>query len=289
MVYRFFHIRVLFRTLSSLIFFYALLSLTGCGSIPDGAPHYYENVNNIPNPVVRPLKKSIYGNPSSYVVHGKRYFVLPSAVGYRQTGIASWYGTKFHGKLTSTREPYNLYAMTAASPILPLPCFVRVTNLNNHRSVIVKVNDRGPFEDHRIIDLSYAAASKLDMLQRGTAPVEVVALTPGSMQSYDHSNDVVASPAYVIQTIQTKQAQTQNNSNHLMTQPASGLFIQIAAYSILDNAKATQQKIQQHISYPVVIQTTLKNNQTIYLVKIGPLNNEEQVNSVRDALRNMTL
>ena len=282
---------LLTRSLSVLAFFYAALSLTGCNpfnrSIQDGAPAYYKDVNNIPNPIVRPLEKSKYGNPTSYVVDGKRYYVLPYAKGYRQVGMASWYGTKFHGKLTSTREPYNLYAMTGASPILPLPCFVQVTNLNNHRSVIVKVNDRGPFEDNRIIDLSYAAASKLDMLKHGTAPVEVVALAPESTtQSYDYSKDTVASPAYVIQTIQAKQAQTQNNQ---ITQPASGIFIQIAAYRVFSHAQLTKNKVQAIISYPVMIQTKVINNQNIYLIKIGPLKNQQQIDDVKHTLSSLII
>jgi rare lipoprotein A len=282
MLYKFLPVRFL----TFLCFSYALLSLTGCGSLRDGAPHNYENINNIRNPVVQPLKKSIYGNPSSYVVRGKRYFVLPSSVGYRQRGIASWYGTKFHGKLTSTREPYNLYAMTAASPILPLPCFVQVTNLNNHRSVIVKVNDRGPFEDNRILDLSYAAAYKLDMIKHGTAPVEVIALTPKSTQSYSTSQDTVASPTYVIQTIQAQKAQSQTN---LITQPTSGLFIQIAAYSVLSHAQATKNKVQALVSYPVTIQTKIIIDKTMYLVKIGPLKNQEQVSDAQNALNSLII
>lgn len=263
-----------------------MLWLAGCstfGGSQDGAPTYYKGIHNIPNPVVRPLKKSKYGNPRSYVVNGKRYFVLPSAKGYRQTGIASWYGTKFHGKLTSTREPYNVYAMTAASPILPLPCFVRVTNLRNHRSVIVKVNDRGPFEDQRIIDLSYAAAVKLNMLKHGTAPVEVVALTPGSSTKTTHA---IASPRYVIDRWKQRQATKQEDA---FAQPKSGLMIQIGAYSQMSNAQSIQTKIKRYINYPVVIQKAKVHGKTIYLVKIGPLKNQQQVSHVEHALGGISL
>ena len=99
--------------------------------------------------------KSRYGNPESYVVFGKRYYVKDSSKGYVETGIASWYGTKFHGRRTSSGETYDMYAMTAAHKTLPLPTYVEVTNLNNGRSIIVKVNDRGRFHEIRIIDLSY--------------------------------------------------------------------------------------------------------------------------------------
>jgi len=261
--------------------------LTGCNPFvtnsQDGAPTYYKNINNIPNPIVRPLKKSKYGNPSSYVVNGKRYFVLPSAKGYHQTGIASWYGTKFHGKLTSTRETYNVYAMTAASPILPLPCFVRVTNLTNHRSIIVKVNDRGPFEDDRIIDLSYAAAAKLDMLKHGTAPVKVVALTPNTYHQQRHA---IASPRYLVNHWKQKQIEKKEN---VFAQPKSGLFLQIGAYSQQQNAAAIRIKIKRFVQYPVVVQKANIHNKPIYLVKIGPLKNQQQVSDVEHNLGSVHL
>lgn len=116
------------------------------------------------------------GNMPSYSVLGQTYTVLPSAEGYSDTGIASWYGKKFHGHLTSNGEYYDMYGLSAAHRSLPLPTYVRVTNLNNGREIVVRVNDRGPFHSERIIDLSYAAAYKLDMLHSGTAPVSVEAL-----------------------------------------------------------------------------------------------------------------
>jgi rare lipoprotein A len=118
------------------------------------------------------------GNPESYKVFGKRYYVMNTSQGYRQRGIASWYGTDFHGKKTSSGIPYNMHDMTAAHKALPIPTQVRVTHLENGRSIVVKVNDRGPFVGDRIIDLSYAAATRLGMVKNGTAPVEVVALPP---------------------------------------------------------------------------------------------------------------
>lgn len=122
--------------------------------------------------------KSKQGNPRFYEVAGKRYFVLPSADGYTERGVASWYGPGFHKGTTSNGERYDMYAMTAAHKTLPLPSYVRVTNLKNGRSVVLRVNDRGPFKDTRIIDVSYTAATKLDMLKDGTAFVEVQALIP---------------------------------------------------------------------------------------------------------------
>lgn len=126
-------------------------------------------------PVHEPLSR--YGNPGSYRVDGRTYAVMTSATGYRTRGLASWYGTKFHSKRTSSGEDYNMYALTAAHKTLPLPTYVRVKNLSNGKEAIVKVNDRGPFHSGRVIDLSYAAAAKLGVLPKGTAPVEIEALT----------------------------------------------------------------------------------------------------------------
>ena len=135
-------------------------------AVPDAVPRY------------EPL--SPYGNRPSYEVFGKRYYVMSSRADYVERGVASWYGPGFHQVLTSTREPYDMYGMSAAHKTLPIPCYVRVTNLQNGRSVVVRVNDRGPFVGNRIIDLSYTAAAKLDMLRNGTAMVEVRSVGPTS-------------------------------------------------------------------------------------------------------------
>ena len=133
----------------------------------------------LPDPTVQALPKSKRGN-SSYVVFGKRYEVLPSAAGYRRDGKASWYGAKFHGRTTSSGEVYDMYKLTAAHRSLPIPTFARVTNLDNGRHTIVRVNDRGPFHAERIIDLSYAAAVKLGFHDRGVANVRVETVLPGA-------------------------------------------------------------------------------------------------------------
>jgi rare lipoprotein A len=136
--------------------------------------------DSIPDMVPRYEPRSRNGNPPFYDVMGKRYFVLSSGVGYVERGVASWYGPGFHKVRTSIGEPYDMYAMTAAHKTLPLPAYVRVTNLQNGLSIVVRVNDRGPFVGNRIIDLSYTAASKLGMLRNGTAMVEVRSLEPVS-------------------------------------------------------------------------------------------------------------
>ncbi|GAB3389595.1 septal ring lytic transglycosylase RlpA family protein [Lysobacter fragariae] len=144
-------------------------------SVPDDIP----DVDSIPEPEVTDEPRSSVGNRKSYAVLGKKYQVLDSAQGYVETGVASFYGKKFHGRRTSNLEVYDMYAFTAAHKTLPLPSFARVTNLDNGKSVVVRVNDRGPFHAGRIIDLSYAAATKLGYVKNGTARVEVRALTSG--------------------------------------------------------------------------------------------------------------
>lgn len=161
--------------------------LAGCATTqrPEPAPPFKipplpPDITAIPNAVPRFEPRAARGNPLFYQVDGRRYYVLPTAEGYVATGVASWYGPTFDGLRTSDGDRYDMYAMTAAHKTLPLPCYARVTNLRNGRSVVVKINDRGPFVANRLIDLSYVAAAKLDMLATGTALVEVRAITPGN-------------------------------------------------------------------------------------------------------------
>jgi peptidoglycan lytic transglycosylase len=157
----------------------ALLLLAGCGGLDrksDGAPSRTLDPNSIEDAVPRrdPVTKA--GNKNPYTVLGKTYRILPSAKGYKARGIASWYGTKFHGESTANGERYDLYGMTAAHCTLPIPAYVLVTNLDNGKQCVVRVNDRGPFAEGRLIDLSYAAATKLGYAHKGTARVEVSAI-----------------------------------------------------------------------------------------------------------------
>lgn len=159
-----------------------VLLLTACGRSvvrepSDGAPAGRFDPARIERPEPSPEPRSAYGNHSPYEVLGRTYRVMADAVGYRERGIASWYGTKFHGRATSSGEPYDLYKMTAAHKTLPLPTWVEVTRLDTGKTITVRVNDRGPFHPDRIIDLSWAAASELGMTDLGTAPVEVRAVT----------------------------------------------------------------------------------------------------------------
>ncbi|MES1195673.1 MAG: septal ring lytic transglycosylase RlpA family protein, partial [Steroidobacter sp.] len=166
-----------------------MVTLSACTTnrvkpVPDLSPAEVDQIQNA-TPRTEPLSKN--GNPAFYDALGKRYFVMPSAAGYEERGVASWYGPGFHEGSTSSGERYDMYGMTAAHKTLPLPTYVQVTNLSNGRSIVVRVNDRGPFKEGRIIDLSYTAAAKLDMLRNGTAFVEVKALVPGENASHNTS------------------------------------------------------------------------------------------------------
>ncbi len=169
---------------------------------------------DLPDPIPRREPPSRRGNPPSYTVHGKTYHVLGSAAGYYATGMASWYGRKFHGRLTSSGEPFDMFKLTAAHRSLPIPTYVRVTNLDNGRQSVVRVNDRGPFHSDRIIDLSYAAAVKLGFADRGTARVRVEVLEQAPRyvlqagafrelaaadQLKDHLVRLTGEPAFVVQ------------------------------------------------------------------------------------------
>ncbi|RZU97840.1 septal ring lytic transglycosylase RlpA family protein [Spiribacter vilamensis] len=159
------------------------LLIAGCSGLApepqDGPGRVIDDPMAIPDAEPQDMPLSQYGNPERYEVFGRTYRVMDSADDHRERGIASWYGRKFQGRRTSSGEPYDMYAMTAAHKHLPLPTWVEVRHLDNNRSIVVKVNDRGPFADNRIIDLSYAAAAKLGMLDTGTAPVAIRTVTAG--------------------------------------------------------------------------------------------------------------
>ena len=160
------------------------LALAACSTTPRHRVIPVEDLDlaKIPDAVPKVEPHSANGNPDSYVEDGQRYWVIPNAKGYAERGLASWYGPNFHGNRTSSGEPYDMYKMTAAHKTLPLPTYLRVTNLENNRSIVVRVNDRGPFKKGRIIDLSYVAAAKLGIVGNGTATVEIHALDPTTGQ-----------------------------------------------------------------------------------------------------------
>jgi rare lipoprotein A len=233
-----------------------ILVLSACAH-RDGAPRQpAQDIDKISNPVLpKTLAKSPFGNPPSYRVNGKRYYVLPDAEGYNQTGLASWYGIKFHGRRTSSGEVYDMYGMTAAHKTLPLPAYVRVTHLGNKRSVIVKVNDRGPFYDGRIIDLSYVAAKKLGVYDTGTAKVRVEILVAPS-------DDV--------------------------SDPNRSLALQVAAFKKAENAREFVEKLERKTHLTADILETSINGSVVYRVRI-PLKSSNEADEVNRKLKTMNI
>lgn len=231
----------------------AYLLLISCSSVSekDGAPRKVPDISQIPDAVPEVEPRSKYGNPAQYEVFGKSYYTLTSAEGYREKGIASWYGTKFHGRRTSSGEIYDMYEMTAAHKTLPLPSYVEVTNLENGRRVVVKVNDRGPFHDNRLIDLSYSAATKLGIVAKGTGLVEVRAITPGSASK--------------------RVTSIKRESQPVNSASSAAMFLQVGAFSSLSRAEQVKSRLQQDIADSVTIMPVSGVQGTLYRVRVGPL------------------
>jgi rare lipoprotein A len=235
----------------------------------DSAPNASLDPHRIANAVPRVEPRSKYGNPASYVVNGRSYHVLANASGYTKRGIASWYGRKFHGHRTSSGERYDMFAMTAAHKTLPLPTYVRVTNLKNHRQVIVKVNDRGPFHDNRLIDLSYAAATKLGIAANGTGLVEVETIDPRQ-----YHRDQRKQRPYALQAVE--------RSHDEPVDPK--MYLQLGAFVSRINAEQLERRATQVCS-DVSIDATKVANQPLYRVRVGPLANAEEADQLATRLK----
>lgn len=252
-----------------LVFLAVIIALSACGRslTTDGGPaRGSADVASVPDAVPRIEPRSPYGNPRSYTVYGKRHYTLNSSKGYRERGIASWYGTKFHGRRTSSGEPYDMYAMTAAHKTLPLPTYVRVTNLENQRNVVLRCNDRGPFHANRIIDLSYSAAWKLGILSKGTGYVEVVALDPRSPR---------------LTTVATT-----------APRPARGpvqLYLQTGSFSVRANAEQMKWQMQSFSGGPVNVEPVQIGGKTTYRVRVGPIANVTKADRLAQQIADLGL
>jgi len=228
----------------------------------DAAPSQQIDISTIENAKPVPVPRSRYGNPSSYEINGQRYYVLASNENYTERGTASWYGTKFHGQRTSSGESYNMYAMTAAHKTLPLPTYAQVTNLDNGRSIIVKINDRGPFIKNRIIDLSYVAAQKLGITGKGTGYVEVKTIT-------------------TTQTIKTPTAIVKDNPP---IKQASNLYLQVGIFNEKLNAESLLKDLGKLNLPGIRVTTDTSNNIARYRVRIGPLNTDAEADKLIEKL-----
>jgi rare lipoprotein A len=249
-----------------------LAVFAGCGSnkAQDGPPKSGSNaIEGLPGDAVpRPEARSRYGNGPNYEVFNKPYTVMPSAVGYKDRGVASWYGKKFHGNLTSNREVYDMYGMTAAHKTLPLPTYVRVRNLSNNRTIVVRVNDRGPFVHNRIIDLSYSAAQKLDMIKTGTSLVEVEAIT-FETASGDQPTRQVSAPAPQQVAPQLPAPRNEpSNPNHI--------YVQIGAFGSRANADRRLSLLRSGGIGAAAVHEDNSVSPALYRVRMGPIQGVDQ-------------
>jgi rare lipoprotein A len=249
-------------------------------SLPKGAPR---NLDAIPDAVPRKEPRSRYGNPESYEVFGRTYRVKRSARGHVERGIASWYGPGFHAERTSSGEPYDMYAMTAAHKTLPIPVYARVTNLENGKSVVVRINDRGPFVGDRIIDLSYTAAHKLDMTRKGTAPVEVRVIEPGddSPPPLPIATATAATPPAPARPV----ASTSTRADTSSVIGVSSRFLQTGSFSARANAEAMQQRLANSGIRNTLVREAQIGDRTVFRVQVGPLEGPLEADDMIERLR----
>jgi rare lipoprotein A len=288
----------------------ALIALAGCATHDgDGAGHRQLNPNRIDDAVPKEEPQVRAGNPPVYVIKGKQYRTLKSHRGFKQAGYASWYGTKFHGRNTSNGEKYDMYAMTAAHKTLPIPCYVRVTRQDNGKSIVVRVNDRGPFVDGRIIDLSYAAATKLGITLTGTAKVHIEAIDVGK-----HRNKNLRRTAPLANETSTRDSvyrAAPTSASATSFEPASGqapaaapppkkpasaplhaqlprgYFVQVAAFRSFDSSLITLKRYRDLGLQPMLVQ--LEETNFPFKLWIGPLENKAESVAVQTQLRNQGL
>tara|TARA_R110000787_G_scaffold16806_13_gene52797 strand:+ start:422 stop:1303 length:882 start_codon:yes stop_codon:yes gene_type:complete len=245
----------------------------------DGPPADDVDVSTIPDAVPRVDPVTIAGNKNPYTVLGKTYHLLPTSKGHREVGLASWYGSKFHGQKTSNGETYSMYGMTAAHKTLPIPCYARVTNLATNRSVIVRINDRGPFYDNRVIDLSYVAAKKLGYSEHGTTTVEVTVIDPvafqkNSVQSPSVPGVAEPSPAPFPRVTQGAAV-------------SKSVFLQVGAYSSQAAASQFSEQLSGLTIHPVAVRESVnhKERRSVFRVLVGPISDHLQLEQAREQLQ----
>lgn len=272
----------------------SLLVLQGCSLLrrgpeatpkpPAGVPKPPRDLASIPDAVPRAEPRSRYGNPETYEVFGKKYRVMKSARGHVERGLASWYGPGFHAERTSSGEPYDMYSMTAAHKTLPIPSYVRVTHLGNGRSIVVRVNDRGPFVGNRIIDLSYTAAYKLGMIGTGTAPVEIRVLQPGDASS----GRATAATPVALPSAPTPAATPAPSPAQSVDTPSLGIssrFLQTGSFGSRSNAEAMTRRLAQSGIRNAVIREARIGERVVYRVQVGPLDDAVEADDMVERLR----
>ena len=265
-------------TRNAAVALFAALVLGACGSAPPRGGGYYKddgpganppsNLDQIADarPRLEPLNRAA-NRP--YEVFGKRYVPLTSLRPFHQRGVATWYGRRFNGKLTSSGERYDMYAMTAAHKVLPIPSYARVTNLANGRSVVVRINDRGPFHSSRIIDLSYAAAHKLGYVAAGSATVQVDSIVPGSQIQASAAPAPPPPPA----AAQAAAAEP------------SGVYLQLGAFSERASAVSFRVSVYRKLTWLSEAIHVLASG-GLYKLRLGPYRSADQARSVAQRIEN---
>ena len=234
----------------------------------DRAPTRIVDLASIPEVIPEPLNRTGAGNRSPYTVLGKSYEVMPTEEGYNERGVASWYGEKFHGHKTSNGEVFDMFLASAAHKSLPIPSFLRVTNLDNNRNIVVRVNDRGPFHGDRVIDLSYAAAVKLGYADRGTARVQL--------------ESIIATGTFGDRVVRTANS---GGNETLRVNSTDSKYLQVGAFSDLSAAQEVTSKVEEITSLPVFIWTVnTSSNKILHRVRVGPISDPGQIQRVSESV-----
>lgn len=259
-----------------------VVSLVGCATSGplarhDGPPRQPRDVSGVTDAVPKAEPLSELGNHSPYVVLGKTYRILPNASGYQATGLASWYGTKFQGRPTSSGQPYDMYQMTAAHRTLPIPSYVEVKNLDNGRAVVVKVNDRGPFREDRIIDLSWAAAVRLGFVHKGVARVRLAVIDP--------SPPARVPPAHARPVAQVS-APAPGSEGHGLA--GERLFLQAGAFSNATAAATFSDALRRVVGDRVRI-VRFPAQDGLHRVRVGPLDDMQEATRLQERIINSDL
>lgn len=269
-------------------------SKPGSYYLDDGPGDNPPNLDSIADavPKAEPLHR---GANRPYTVFGKTYVPNVSSEPFRQQGVASWYGRKFHGQMTSIGDIYDMYGMTAAHPTLPLPSYVRVTNPANAKSVVVRVNDRGPFHSDRIIDLSYTAAAKLDIARKGSGMVVVERVFPGDVQiaAARPAGTTVAAPVpmpvpvpapVVAEAVPLPPPGQSNITTNTITPDATDLYLQLAAFSSMENAEIFRARMTRELEWnrePILV----VQKENLYRVRMGPYKSREEAEAIAAQVR----
>jgi rare lipoprotein A len=283
------------RTLRIVVAASLALGLAACSSAPRHSTARIESLpapGNVTDAVPRPEPRSSHGNPPFYDVNGERFRVLASADNYVERGVASWYGPDFQGHNTSSGERYDMYAMTAAHKTLPIPCYARITNLSNGRSIVVRINDRGPFVGNRIVDLSYSAASRLDIVRTGTAFVELRTIGPQAPDAQLPAPAIAAAPVAAASSAAPMatasaiaaampdaapqiQAPSESEQSPTLAKPVA-LYIQVGAFADEGNAARLIQRLQSAGIPQVFSLGGADAGRSLRRVRIGPISTVEE-------------